>query len=111
MKYPPLLDDHYQFEFNFFYARLEEKNALLKWSDESFLRIFLFDISLPFWGEAIFPLTKQQWDRRFLNWRENKAMKLSSKYKKKKAGGGKFFYYGHMVMLHVTAVMISFLTT
>jgi hypothetical protein len=23
-----MLDDHYQFEFNFFYARLEEKNAL-----------------------------------------------------------------------------------
>jgi len=26
MKYPPLLDDYHQFEFNFFYARLEEKN-------------------------------------------------------------------------------------
>jgi len=37
MKYPPLLDDHYQFEFNFFYAPLEEKNALRKWTDESFL--------------------------------------------------------------------------
>jgi len=28
MKYPPLFDEHYQFEFNFFYARLEVKNTL-----------------------------------------------------------------------------------